>query len=119
MGFRLEGEVVTMNATSSFFIMRKVSRKQSRINRKLNKIKKMLVYNNPICRCCHRGFGTDLAHLLPRSTFPEYQTESWNLTLLCRECHTRFDSDKDFRRETGLGRHIKQVDELAYNRYYE
>ncbi|MDD4378147.1 MAG: HNH endonuclease [Eubacteriales bacterium] len=119
MGFRLEGEVVAMNATSSFFIMRKVSRKQSRINRKLNNIKKMLAYNNPICRCCHRGYGTDLAHLLPRSLYPEYQTESWNLTLLCRGCHTKFDSDKKFRRKTGLGNHIKQVDKLAYNRYYE
>ena len=108
-----------MNATSSFFIMRKISRKQSAINRRLNKIKRELVYNNKTCRCCRRNYGTDLAHLLPRSLYPEHQTESWNLTLLCRECHTRFDSDKDFRRETGLGNHIKQVDELAYNRYYE
>ena len=35
------------------------------------------------------------------------------------ECYTRFDSDKFFRREAGLGNHIKQVDKQAYNRYYE
>lgn len=99
--------------------MKSVSVKQSKINRTLNKIKKVLVGDGRLCRSCHSSLGTDLAHLLPRSLYPEYQTESWNLTLLCRECHTRFDSDKDFRRETGLGRHIKQVDELAYNRYYE
>ena len=35
------------------------------------------------------------------------------------ECYNTFDSDKFFRRETGLGRHIKRFDEQAYNRYYE
>ena len=99
--------------------MRAVSTKQGAINRKLNKIKRVLARDSTVCRCCRSRYGTDLAHLLPRSLYPEYQTESWNLTLLCRECHTRFDSDKEFRRETGLGNHIKQVDKLAYSRYYE
>lgn len=99
--------------------MNKISSKQSRINRALNQIKKDLVEESPVCRCCYSALGTDLAHLLPRSTFPEYQTENWNLTLLCRGCHVKFDSNKEFRKTTKLGIHIKNIDSLAYNRYYE
>lgn len=99
--------------------MKSVSVKQSKINRTLNKIKKVLVGDGRLCRCCHSSLGTDLAHLLPRSTFPEYQTENWNLTLLCRGCHVKFDSNKEFRKTTKLGIHIKNIDSLAYNRYYE
>ena len=98
--------------------MKSVSVKQSKINRTLNKIKKVLVGDGRLCRCCHSSLGTDLAHLLPRSTFPEYQTENWNLTLLCRGCHVKFDSNKEFRKTTKLGIHIKNIDSLAYNRYY-
>lgn len=98
--------------------MNKISSKQSRINRTLNQIKKDLVEESRVCRCCHSALGTDLAHLLPRSTFPEYQTKKWNLALLCRNCHTKFDSNKEFRESTKLGLHIKQIDILAYNRYY-
>ena len=99
--------------------MKSVSVKQSKINRTLNKIKKVLVGDGRLCRCCHSSLGTDLAHLLPRSTFPEYQTENWNLTLLCRGCHVKFDSNKEFRKTTKLGIHINNIDSLAYNRYYE
>lgn len=98
--------------------MNKISSKQSRIDRTLNQIKKDLVEESRVCRCCYSALGTDLAHLLPRSTFPEYQTKKWNLTLLCRGCHVRYDGDKKFRANTELGSHIKQIDILAYNRYY-
>ena len=99
--------------------MKCISSKQSKINRTLSQIKTDLAQGNKLCRCCHSSLGTDLAHLLPRSTFPEYQTERWNLTLLCRKCHVKFDDDKYFRRNTKLGLHIKDIDNLAYNRYYE
>lgn len=99
--------------------MKQASSKQSRINRVLNKIKLELASENKVCRCCHSALGTDLAHLLPRSTFPEYQSKKWNLSLLCRKCHTKFDSNKEFRTSTKLGSHIKQIDKLAYSRYYE
>lgn len=92
------------------------SKKQHAIERKLAKIKEGLI--GSICPICRQRYGTDLMHLLPRSTFPEYITEEWNLVLGCRPCHVKFDEDKEFRRSTGLGEHIKEIDELAYNRYY-
>lgn len=98
--------------------MRQISKKQSRINRELNRIKRKLAYENDHCRICGAR-AVDLAHLLPRSMYPEYQTEEWNVTLLCRRCHVRFDEDKEFRQSSGLGEHIKNIDIKAYNRYYE
>jgi len=97
--------------------MRQISKKQSRINRELNRIKRKLAYENDHCRICGAR-AVDLAHLLPRSMYPEYQTEEWNVTLLCRRCHVKFDKDKEFRQSSGLGEHIKNIDIKAYNRYY-
>ena len=98
--------------------MKQVSRKQSKINRTLRDIKLKLAYESERCRLCGAK-AVDLAHLLPRSLYPEHQTEEWNVTLLCRRCHVRFDSDKEFRQSSGLGEHIKNIDIKAYNRYYE
>ena len=98
--------------------MKQVSNKQARINRELRKLKQELGYESERCRLCGAR-GTDLAHLLPRSLYPEYQTEEWNVTILCRKCHDIFDRDREFRRGSGLGKHIKHIDEQAYNRYYE
>lgn len=97
--------------------MKQVSRKQSEINRKLAKIKSELM--GGMCPICRTKKGTDLMHLLPRSTFPEYQTEEWNLILGCRSCHVKFDADKEFRKNSKMGEHIKEIDELAYNRHYD
>ena len=95
----------------------KMSKKQSAIYRKLRRIKRDLADNSIYCRICG-DYAVDLAHLLPRSLYPEHQTKFWNLTLLCRNCHVKFDEDKRFRRLSGLGEHIKKFDEQAYNRYY-
>ena len=97
--------------------MKQVSRKQSKINRVLRDIKLKLVYESERCRLCG-GKAVDLAHLLPRSLYPEYQTKEWNVTLLCRRCHVKFDEDKEFRQASKLGEHIRSIDEKAYNRYY-
>lgn len=99
--------------------MRQISKKQSRINRELNRIKRKLAYENDHCRICGAR-AVDLAHLLPRSMYPEHQAEEWNVTLLCRRCHTQFDDNVEFRQKyKHIARHIKNIDELAYNRYYE
>ena len=98
--------------------MKKVGRKQGAINRELRKIKLELAEESRFCRICG-DYAVDLAHLLPRSLYPEYQAKKWNLTLLCRSCHTKFDSVREFRRASGIGNHIKYKDEQAYNRYYE
>lgn len=80
--------------------MRKISKKQSKINRELRAIKQELA-EHPYCVIC-KGHAHDLAHILPRSTYPEYITEKWNLVLMCRDCHVEFDSSREFRRKSGL-----------------
>ena len=73
--------------------MKQISRKQSKINRTLRDIKLKLAYESERCRLCGAK-AVDLAHLLPRSLYPEHQTKEWNVTLLCRRCHVKFDKDK-------------------------
>lgn len=95
--------------------MKSVSIKQRRINSDLAKIKKTL---GTRCAICGRE-GHDLSHILPRSLYPEYQTDPRNLQILCRECHRRFDDDREFRRrQTSIVERAKQIDELATNRYF-
>ena len=74
--------------------IRKVSRKQQKKNQEINKIKKDLGIT---CERCSRYGANDLAHILPKSTFPQYYTEKWNLMILCRECHDQYDSSKQIR----------------------
>ena len=96
-------------------VMKKVSKKQAHINAELAKIKSSLP---KICRICGRS-GNDLAHLLPRSMYMEYQTDPRNVMILCRECHRRFDDDRSFRRkQTKIVEQAKQIDECAANRYF-
>lgn len=95
--------------------MKQVSQKQRRINSELAKIKKTL---GTRCAICGRE-GHDLSHILPRSLYPEYQTDQRNLQILCRECHRKFDDDREFRRnQTSIVERARQIDELATNRYF-
>lgn len=95
--------------------MKQISPKQRRINSELAKIKKTL---GTRCEICGRE-GHDLSHILPRSLYPEYQTDPRNLQILCRECHRKFDDDRAFRRrQTSIVERAKQIDELATNRYF-
>ena len=59
----------------TFYIMRKISKKQAKLNREVDRIKRNL---SPYCCICGRE-SVDPAHLLPRSTYPEYYTEEWNI----------------------------------------
>lgn len=74
--------------------MRQVSKKQSKINATLSKIKSNLPKRCYLCGCN----GSDLAHILPRGQFPQYITEDWNLIILCRYCHNKFDGNREFRK---------------------
>jgi 5-methylcytosine-specific restriction endonuclease McrA len=95
--------------------MKQISSKQRRINSELAKIKVTL---GTRCAICGRE-GHDLSHILPRSLYPEYQTDPRNLQILCRECHRRFDDDRAFRRsQTSIVERAKMIDELATNRYF-
>lgn len=73
--------------------MRKISKSQTQKNAKLAEIKKGM---DKRCYFCGRP-GTDLMHILPRSMFPQYYTEKWNLEMACREHHIMFDDNRNFR----------------------
>lgn len=96
--------------------MRKVSKKQQRRNREIARLKKALP---PYCVICH-GQGTDAAHLIPKSIYPEHYTNPLNIVIMCRECHKRYDNDKEFRqKQKRLISIVKSFDELAANRYFD
>lgn len=96
--------------------MRKVSSKQARINSVLAKIKSSLPKTCAICG----KYGNDLSHILPRSLYPEYQTDVRNLQILCRDCHSRFDNDREFRKtQIKIVEQAKHIDECAANRYFD
>ncbi len=96
--------------------MKKVSNKQRLINSTLSKIKKTLPNRCAICG----GYGNDLAHILPRSLYPEYQINPDNLMILCRSCHVLFDNDKSFRKEQKeIINRAKAIDVNATNRYFD
>ena len=95
--------------------MRKVSEKQAQRNKLISEIKKSLP--NYCCIC--GKLGVDAAHILPKSMYPEYYTEPWNIIPLCREHHVLFDADRNFRREqTKLIKIVREHDELAANRHF-
>lgn len=102
---------------TKIYTIPKVSKKQSSKNRAIARIKTNL---NPVCACknCNNA-SVDPAHLLPRSTFPEYYVEEWNLVGMCRFCHNKYDNDLEFRKkQTHLIEIVKVHDELAANRYF-
>lgn len=94
----------------------KVSKKQAKKNREIAKIKMSL---SAICVVCKTRPTIDPAHLLPRSTYPEYYTEEWNLVGMCRCCHDKYDNDLEFRKkQLHLLEIVKEHDILAANRYF-
>ena len=96
-------------------IMKRISGKQARINAELARIKSSLPKR---CVICGRE-GNDLSHILPRSLYPEHQTDPRNLQILCRECHRRFDDDREFRRsQRRIVEKALEIDECAANRYF-
>jgi hypothetical protein len=96
--------------------MRQISKTQMKRNRELAKIKKEL---SPYCFICGQT-ASDGAHLLPRSMYPEYYTEKWNVIPLCRICHNLYDNNLTFRKkQTKLIKIVKCHDSLAANRYFK
>ena len=84
--------------------MRKVSTKQAAKNREVARIK---ATKPDICVFCGVFCGNaDLAHLLPKSVFPQYYTEEQNLWKAHRFCHTKFDDNRAFRSEQ---KHIIEI----------
>ena len=95
--------------------LKKISKKQEKKNIDLSEVRKSLP---EICEICGRP-ASDLAHMLERSLYPEYYTEPWNCHALCRECHTKFDSDPIFRRkQKHLYNIVKEHDRVAADKHF-
>ncbi|MCP4141266.1 MAG: HNH endonuclease [Chloroflexi bacterium] len=92
-----------------------MSRKQAAKNRRVAEIKSALP---PFCSICGKK-GSDAAHLLPKSMFPEWYTMPENIVILCRECHNRYDNDLGFRRlQKDLFNRICSFDKNGAMRYF-
>ena len=99
--------------------MRQVSKKQAKKNRVLGEIKKLLPK-----RCYFCGMqGNDLMHLLPKSIFPEYYCEEWNLIIGCRKHHDVYDGDREYRSKhvelfNRVIKNVKEEDKGRVERYF-
>ena len=94
----------------------KKSKKQTAKDRELSRAKSSLERRCVICG----GWGDDLAHLLPKSLFPEHYTEPLNLVIMCRRCHRLHDDNLEFRKkQTKLFKQASQFDKLGAGRYYK
>lgn len=99
--------------------MKNISTQQRKKNTLIAESKKKLLKENQTCRICGKFAPLDLAHILPRSLFPEHITNPNNHTLLCRECHNKFDNYLIFRRQqTHLYQQAFSFDQLGSNRYF-
>jgi hypothetical protein len=100
-------------------MIRKVSKKQAKKNAELSKIKRDM---DKECYFCG-GYGNDLAHVLPRSLFPQYYTEKWNLIMACRTHHNLFDNDVEFRKKFNylylqVIKKVNQEDKGVVDKYF-
>ena len=96
--------------------MKQISTKQQQRNKELQKIKNNLPKICKICGCQ----GNDLAHILPKSLYPEYYTNELNLIILCRQCHDKFDNNIEFRQQKiELYNIAKQINKQAAIKYFK
>ena len=72
--------------------MKRVSSKQAKLNREMDKIKRNLSPHCCLCGCP----AVDPAHLLPRSLYPEYYIEEWNVVPMCRNHHDLYVEAESF-----------------------
>lgn len=95
--------------------MKNQSKKQSAKIRELSKIKSKIENKCVICGSA----GNDLAHLLPKSLYPEHYTESKNLVVMCRNCHNLYDNNLNFRRkQVSLYEKICEFDVVGAAKYF-
>ena len=90
----------------------------------------LMKYDMIRCRACGKLLRTwdrqidimDHSHLLPKSTFPQYETDPGNIFHLCRKCHEALDRN-DFNRIRNF-RHLPEMmqylwlhEKGEYNKY--
>lgn len=104
--------------------IKSTSNKQSFKDREVARIKKSLPLFCCICKRQVKSISElDAMHLLPKSTFPEYYTEEWNIKGGCKgvgNCHDLYDNDLKFRQQQiHLYKIVKKHDEKAAYRYFQ
>jgi hypothetical protein len=99
--------------------MRQVSKSQAAKNREVARIKKTKPDVCIFCGLPIRG-QSDLIHILPKSTHPQYYTEPLNLWKAHRHCHQFFDDSKQYRQgQTHIIEIAKQyATKEEINRYF-
>ncbi len=106
--------------------MKLKSSEQAAIDREIDKRKKWLILNEPVCIFCGRPCKNgDLAHKIRRSwtsrlyTRFELQTMPKNTGLAHRDCHDIFDNDKELSKTlpkyNKILKDIKEIDNEYYN----
>lgn len=105
-----------MGVNSPHYTMKNKSDKQKIKDNELSEIKK----NIPkFCLICGKHGEIDAAHILPRSLFPEYYTNTKNIIALCRSCHYNYDNNLGFRQQQIQIYNIaKEIDKLGATRYF-
>lgn len=101
--------------------MKQKSDKQKKIDRIIAKSKHQLIRDNDnICMICGKYSTVQLAHLLPKSIYPEYYTLHENHALFCQECHYLYDNDIQFRQnQENFYKQICSFDKMAADKYFK
>lgn len=96
--------------------MKQISSKQQAKNKILVRIKSEMQKE---CFICGK-YGDDLAHVLPKSLYPEYYTKVENLIILCRYCHNLYDNEISFRiKQEKIFDKAKEINLMAAIKYFK
>lgn len=88
------------HGTSEQTLRTRAKRKQSREDYPNFYLKMIDLYRGKDCVECGtrlQGNGSEIAHILSKSTNPEVSTDPRNIIPLCLSCHTQFDSNLENR----------------------
>jgi len=76
--------------------IRKVSEKQSKINRELKRMYEKIDWERPrFCTGCLSSHQLTHSHLVPRSTNRDLVCEGKNIAIHCMECHKKWERGVD------------------------
>ena len=59
-----------------------------------------IVLYYPKCECCKKNLGHEpnlmyFHHILEKENYPQYRHSSWNIAIVCPECHNRYHTMPD------------------------
>ena len=98
-------------------ILKKISKKQSLVNRKLKKIyEEIYSERGHYCTGCGTSDILTHSHIIPRSRRADLTTEKRNITYHCLSCHNKWEGKQrvelmDYERNM---EYIKEVDKEYY-----